>query len=379
MLFVVDNVPEAVPGRPPRPVDVWCPTLGQTTVLATSRQRTLLAGPQAVDAIELDTLDPDAAVRLLTADVPVHADPDVWAQVARWVGHLPLTLEVLNGALRAHAVTPTQMAAMAARDGMVGEVDALVEVLRPHVPAGAVRGIAAALNTSYVTLTSAARDAAQVLAQLGPEPIPTVLVDALDIAPKVRVELVARSFIAGSTSTDDVELFGRMHRVMADFIGRQATDAAADRRRAVTAVQTVVDYEVLEDPRVWRLLTACVPHAEHLIARITDDPTSGVDLRRRVGRLLWSQGLSRRAVGFNRDAVDVAQRVLGDEHPATLASMNDLAITLDALGDAAGARDLHERALAGRRRVLGDDHPLTHQSINNLTHKPADDKRPQGA
>jgi hypothetical protein len=46
--------------------------------------------------------------------------------------------------------------------------------------------------------------------------------------------------------------------------------------------------------------------------------------------------------------------------------MNNLAETRRGLGDLQGARDLHEQTLAGYRRVLGDDHPDTITSMNNL-------------
>ncbi|MBL8517925.1 MAG: tetratricopeptide repeat protein [Betaproteobacteria bacterium] len=64
--------------------------------------------------------------------------------------------------------------------------------------------------------------------------------------------------------------------------------------------------------------------------------------------------------------VAVRQRVLGEEHPDTLTSMNNLALTLQAQGDLAGARMLEEQALAVRQRVLGEEHPNTLTSMNNL-------------
>ena len=60
------------------------------------------------------------------------------------------------------------------------------------------------------------------------------------------------------------------------------------------------------------------------------------------------------------------RRLLGDEHPDTLTSMNNLAGTLWALGDHAGARALYEPTLAALRRLLGDEHPDTLTSMNNL-------------
>jgi len=57
----------------------------------------------------------------------------------------------------------------------------------------------------------------------------------------------------------------------------------------------------------------------------------------------------------------------GDEHPDTLASMGNLAVTLHAQGDLSGARALQERVLKVRRRTLGEEHPDTLISMNNLT------------
>ena len=51
------------------------------------------------------------------------------------------------------------------------------------------------------------------------------------------------------------------------------------------------------------------------------------------------------------------RRVLGEEHPDTLTSMNNLAETLRAQGDHDGARQLQERVLEVRTRVLGEEHP----------------------
>lgn len=46
------------------------------------------------------------------------------------------------------------------------------------------------------------------------------------------------------------------------------------------------------------------------------------------------------------------RRVLGEEHLETLTSMNNLALTLEAEGDYAGARQLQEQVLEVSTRVL---------------------------
>ena len=51
------------------------------------------------------------------------------------------------------------------------------------------------------------------------------------------------------------------------------------------------------------------------------------------------------------------KRVLGEHHPATLMSMNNLATALWYEGDLSGARLLEEAALEARTRVLGRTAP----------------------
>ena len=58
--------------------------------------------------------------------------------------------------------------------------------------------------------------------------------------------------------------------------------------------------------------------------------------------------------------------MLGEDHPDTLTSASNLAITLRALGEHQAARELDEDTLARRRRVLGQDHPSTLISASNL-------------
>ena len=59
-------------------------------------------------------------------------------------------------------------------------------------------------------------------------------------------------------------------------------------------------------------------------------------------------------------------RVLGTEHPATLISMVNLALTYRHLGKLNEAEELEIEALEIREKILGLDHPSTLTSMNNL-------------
>ena len=65
-------------------------------------------------------------------------------------------------------------------------------------------------------------------------------------------------------------------------------------------------------------------------------------------------------------ALAIRKAVLGERHPDTASSLNNLAALLRAQGDYAAARPLFEQALAICKAVLGERHPDTATSLNNL-------------
>ena len=76
------------------------------------------------------------------------------------------------------------------------------------------------------------------------------------------------------------------------------------------------------------------------------------------------QGMSSEAA--LRAEVATRRQTLGDKHPDTLTSINNMASMLLDLGKLAEAEPLFREALAGRRETLGDKHPSTLTSINNM-------------
>ena len=79
-----------------------------------------------------------------------------------------------------------------------------------------------------------------------------------------------------------------------------------------------------------------------------------------------SQGEYRKAEGLYGKALRISERVLGEEHPATAASYNNLAGVHESQGKYEKAKGLYEKALRIRERVLGEEHPDTAASYNNL-------------
>jgi tetratricopeptide (TPR) repeat protein len=82
--------------------------------------------------------------------------------------------------------------------------------------------------------------------------------------------------------------------------------------------------------------------------------------------LYYSQDRYAKAEPLCLATVELRRRVLGKEHPSTLASLNSLATLYRIQGRYPEAEALFVNAVAVRRRVLGEGHPDTLLSMNGL-------------
>jgi tetratricopeptide (TPR) repeat protein len=88
--------------------------------------------------------------------------------------------------------------------------------------------------------------------------------------------------------------------------------------------------------------------------------------RNNLAFCLNSQGRHGEALPLYREALKARRKVLGEGHADTAASYDNLAACLDDQGKPAQGQPLHEKALAIRRKVLGEQHPETAASYDNL-------------
>jgi hypothetical protein len=79
-----------------------------------------------------------------------------------------------------------------------------------------------------------------------------------------------------------------------------------------------------------------------------------------------NQGRWKEAEDLDVQVMETSLRVLGQEHPDTLSSMNNLAFTWKGTGKETEAVRLMEECVQLRKRVLGPDHPLSISSCTAL-------------
>jgi tetratricopeptide (TPR) repeat protein len=136
--------------------------------------------------------------------------------------------------------------------------------------------------------------------------------------------------------------------------------------RLVAVAADAEDTGVPEDPAMWPWWQAITPHAAYLLRMIaTADriPDQIVEqschAATLAARYLHARGLYGPAQLEYRAVLDIASRVLGDEHPHTLDRRHRFALLVQDQGDLAAAEAEFRTVLASRRRVLGEEHPDT--------------------
>ncbi|MFF2801612.1 tetratricopeptide repeat protein, partial [Streptomyces sp. NPDC058051] len=137
--------------------------------------------------------------------------------------------------------------------------------------------------------------------------------------------------------------------------------------QALLAALPLPDEALPTATRRWEEL---MPHVTALAANLP--PASATDttfeLFDRAAGHARRAGQMARAIPFLSAVLDQCEQVLGDMHPDTLTSRNNLAYAYGSAGDAGRAIPLYEATLAQSEQVLGDMHPHTLASRNNLAY-----------
>ena len=232
--------------------------------------------------------------------------------------------------------------------GLCGAVMDLVGVLSE---AGVPRTLLQAAGDSGVLAGSGGRET-------GPGGVSSVRMDAA-IGRLADGSLLGFSVDGSLVSAD--RLIMRVVRERRSADGKLAAVAAA----AVTVLASLAGAveRVREDPAAVRDLagqiTALDEHVTGHLAGLGVDSTESL-LRLRV-RGMWlvnelddSPG---QVIGLGVPLAADCERVLGADHPGTLAARFNLAYAYESAGRLGEAIPLYEQVLAGRERVLGADHP----------------------
>jgi hypothetical protein len=371
-LLVFDNAP----GR--ASVERFLPPAGGGRVLVTSRNALWPPG----QGVEVPVLDLGAAAGFLAARTG-DADHPAAAALAGELGGLPLALEqaaayiqATGGSLAGH------LAAFERRRA---------DLLARGEPAGYSGTVAAAWALAFTQVEESAPGAAGLLwllAFCAPDAIPLGLLlrprpgladqfpteAAPVLAPLLADELAAGDAVAALRRYSLVRPAGggsvSVHRlVQAVTLDQLPADLVSQGRRAAAALIEAAIPADTEAPETWPVCGALLPHARVALA----DDSAGMA---RIADYLGSSGSYAAARDLQRRVLDARERSSArstptPDHPARPRLLDRGG------GGPAAARDLFAALLPVRERVLGPEHPATLAVRSNLAGWTGGGRRPQ--
>ena len=372
-LWVVDDVPNGLDGEALR---CWLAPQALARTLITTRSREYASLAKGID---LSVLALDEAYQLLTSRrLPADGDEKEQASMlAADLGHHALALDVTTSALLS-SVAPQPFGDFRSKLARPDK-DALVlaETLADALPNGHERSIAQTMLRSLRGLGAEGQDFLRLASVLAVAPIPASLVTAVfqqaDKIPQEDGEVRASLAFKQATAASLAEIAGEkqdtraVHTLVSRtvrFQEKSSPERTEALRTAAVVALTAAIATAAEDPGSHKQIELQVAHGRQVVS--TPATVNEAALVRWVGRYDFRRAAYVSArTPFHRE-LDFRVRVFGPEDPDTLISMSDLAETLRAQGDLAGARELQEETLGISHLVLGPEHPNTLSAMNNL-------------
>ncbi|TYB49529.1 FxSxx-COOH system tetratricopeptide repeat protein [Actinomadura chibensis] len=328
-------------------------------VLVTSRRD--VRWPGTTRTLRLGLLDPDPAAELITTITGQRTPEDrrTAARIARELGCLPLALDQAAAYIRQTRIT-------------LGRYLGLLRRHPARCYAKAADGdkaqatIARLWDITLRTLREQAPRAAElvsVLAHYAPADVPRVILGGGDEEATEAAD-AALGVLASHSMIDLTGEVVAMHRLTRAAVLSKAQDTSEGRAestardRALTWLQAAMPDDPESDVTGWPVWRSLVAHVEAIVpafasSRPSEQLSQVLD---QTGLFLLAQGEYQRANALLTAAAAHAEEALGSGHPVVATRLRHLAATHRALGRAAEALPLEQRALAIAEAALGPDH-----------------------
>src|SRR5262249_50597565 len=110
--------------------------------------------------------------------------------------------------------------------------------------------------------------------------------------------------------------------------------------------------------------TILTPAVKAVDKQFTNQPAVDAELRQVLALRYQDLGLYDNSLPLQKQALETRRRVLGEDHPDTIASIRFMGSLLQGQGKSVEAESYMHESLEKSRRVLGEEHPDTLSSIN---------------
>jgi tetratricopeptide (TPR) repeat protein len=355
-------------------LDAWRPSSGGCRLLVTSR-RSHWSPTLGVHVLPLDLLPRTDSIELLCRYRPEVAidDPGLQA-IAHQLGDLPLALHLAGSYLRTYSVETSleEYLIELSQPAIVHHASLLGKGLEDSPsPTRHVQSLAQTFAVCLARLDNEHEEDRTAIALLvrmaclAPgEAVPRDLLNRTlqSASAMLRADGLRRLRAVGLVQVGHGWL--RMHRLLVHFVRQEGLDPNAQAAVDVAVMTCGTDAE--EGRLTGPALAGVIPHLIDVASGDTNDELRMAERCNAAGVALHYTGDLGAARPWLTRAVQIRERMLGQNHPHTATSITKLAVLLWAQGELDSARSLNERALAIREGTLGPDDPAIAESLYNL-------------
>ncbi len=386
-LLIFDNADEAALAASglPKADDLidFLPSSKLGAIVFTTLDKTIAEKLAPHSVIELQRMDDNTAQRMLEAcSVNPTNERTEASSLLHELAHLPLAIMLAAAYIRENKITIADyLALLAAQDKK--SVARISEGFDDEWQSGGTRNaVATAWLISFERIRSTFGVAASHLcfmACIDQRDIPISIlpissthsnkqeneVDARVDAVEAVKALEAYCFITKRPHESALDLHRLVHLLTCNWLQTQ-NQRGQQVQAAIEQLTRVFPDDNPNHRSKWRRL---LPHAIHALS----SEVAGQEEEMPKAKLLWkcanaliSDGRYTEAAMFYQEVLQDETRLLGAEHPSTLASMANLASTYRNQGRWKEAEELEVQVMETSKRVLGDEHPDTLTSMANL-------------
>ena len=338
-------------------------------ILITTRNTQMISGFN----IDLSVFSPNEAVAFLHKRLGDKYSSDADAHsLAQQLGCLPLALEQAAAYILINKININDYSKLLDRNGLSIFDDAAKPTDYSNI-------VSKTLYSSITHLSDEAQQLISICAYMAPDNIPIRLFqDSREILPEplktnaeqrfsnILVELRNSSLINGDEGHINI------HRMTQVLIRQNHFENTQWLDYCFAAIQTVIphDFSTFES-RTW--FECLATHVDSILRFSMDQYIENDEKQRQIADLYHKSGCGNEHLGNYPKALEcyykalaIREKFLGNEHPDTASTYNDIAVVYSSQGDYSKALEWYYRALAVREKMLGKEHPDTAATYNNI-------------
>jgi tetratricopeptide (TPR) repeat protein len=327
-----------------------------------------------VQKIDIEELDEESAIALLESLV---GEERVRSQLVdvqalcKWVGYLPLALELLGRFLERRLDWSISRLFKTLKENRLGAKALII----PEFSTNEQLSVAATLELSWHELNELDQELACVLGLFAIAPIPWFLVESC--LPEIDSEYLEDIRDNGLLACSLLRWVGngsyQLHPIVQEYfrvkLGQRVDQGQTIKVtfwQVMVGISKTIDYKptINQIELVRDVITHLEEGTRSWLDSIADDdliwPFVG------IGNFYEGQGKYSLAEPWYRDCLKVAQERLGEEHLSVVTSFNNLALLCLSLGKYEEAEFLLQDALEMDKHLLGEEHPDVTTVLNNL-------------